>query len=193
MYSFAALSQSSPRPVVASRLNDAAARRLMALLGLMLLGAALLLPLGAQAIGTGSSSSSSSSSSASYGGQTTASADEPDALALFEEALDFIERGWYRRAISNLQQVTYMEPGNADAWNELGFSYRNVENYRQSEAAYKRALGLDPEHLGALNYQGYLYIETGRVEQARENLSTLGALCGNCYAYTNLKEALDAL
>ena len=87
----------------------------------------------------------SSSSSSSYGGQTTASAEEPDALALFEEALDFIERGWYRRAITNLQQVTFMEPGNADAWNELGFSYRNVENYRQSEAAYTRALGLDPE------------------------------------------------
>ncbi len=193
MHSFAALSQSSPRLAVAGRLTNPVARRLTALFGLMIFGAALLLPLGAQAVGTGSSSSLSSSSSSSYGGQTTASAEEPDALALFEEALDFIERGWYRRAITNLQQVTFMEPGNADAWNELGFSYRNVENYRQSEAAYARALGLDPEHLGALNYQGYLFIETGRVEQAQENLSALGALCGDCYAYTNLKEALDAL
>ena len=191
MHSFATLSQSSPRLAAAGRLTNSVARRLTALFGLMIFGAALLLPLSAQAVGTGSSSSSSSSSS--YGGQTTASAEEPDALALFEEALDFLERGWYRRAITNLQQVTFMEPGNADAWNELGFSYRNVENYRQSEAAYKRALGLDPEHLGALNYQGYLFIETGRVEQARENLSALGALCGDCFAYTNLKEALDAL
>ena len=193
MPSFAELRAPSPRMAVAGRLNDPAARRLTALLGLMIFAVALLLPLSAQAVGTGSSSSSSSSSSSPYGGQTTASAEEPDALALFEEALDFIERGWYRRAISNLQQVTYLEPGNADAWNELGFSYRNVENYRQSEAAYKRALGLDPEHRGALNYEGHLYIETGRVEQARENLSTLGALCGDCYAYNNLKEALDAL
>ncbi|MAV48100.1 MAG: tetratricopeptide repeat protein [Rhodospirillaceae bacterium] len=161
------------------------------LTGSMLLVSALLLPISsAQAVGTGSSSSGGGSS---YGGQTIATAEEPDALALFEEALDFIERGWFRRAITNLQKVTYIEPRNADAWNELGFAYRNVENYRQSEAAYKRALGLDPEHLGALNYQGYLFIETDRVDLARENLTRLEALCGDCFAFTNLQEALDAL
>ena len=61
------------------------------------------------------------------------------------------EKGWYRRAISNLRTVTQMEPKNADAWNELGFAYRNVENYRQSARAYDRALGIEPNHLGALN------------------------------------------
>ena len=65
-----------------------------------------------------------------------------------------------------MQQVTYLEPGNADAWNELGFSYRNVENYRQSD--YTRALGLDPEHLGALNYQGYLLLRPGGSNRPRK-------------------------
>ena len=146
------------------------------------------------ALAAGSSSgSSSSSSSSSYGSSSTATANTDDAAALLAEAIEFNERGWYRRAVGNLRQVTRLEPQNADAWNELGFAYRNVDNYNQSARAYDRALELDPEHLGALNYQGFMYLETNQLENARANLSQLNALCGTCSAYETLKEALDAL
>ena len=95
-------------------------------------------------------------------------------------------------AVSNLRTVTQMEPRNADAWNELGFAYRNVENYRQSARAYERALSLDPTHLGALNYQGFMFLETDKVDAARNNLAQLKSLCGSCEAYRSLRDALSA-
>ena len=137
--------------------------------------------------------SSGSSGGTSYGGNSTATAETEDAAELFVEALEFNEKGWYRRAISNLRTVTQMEPKNADAWNELGFAYRNVENYRQSARAYDRALDIDPNHLGALNYQGFMYIETNKVGEAQSNLSMLQSLCGSCDEYTSLRDALNAL
>jgi hypothetical protein len=54
-------------------------------------------------------------------------------------------------------------------------------------------LSLDPDHLGALNYQGFMFLETNQTESAQANLSRLGALCGDCSEYQTLKEAIDSL
>ena len=145
----------------------------------------------AHAVGS-SSNESGGSSYGSNSSSSSASAETEDAAALFAEALDYNKEGWFRLAISNLRTVTQMEPRNADAWNELGFAYRNVENYRQSARAYDRALSIDPKHLGALNYQGFMFLETDQIEAAENNLSTLKSLCGSCDAYNSLRDALNA-
>ena len=92
------------------------------------------------------------------------------------EGQRYLERGWYRRAVGSLRKATQLDPFNADAWNELGFAYRNVENYNQSARAYDRALSLEPNHLGALNYQGFMFLETNDPDSARSNLAQLGEL-----------------
>ena len=107
---------------------------------------AVLVVAAAPTFAAGSSSSASSSSSSSYG-NSSASAETEDAAALMAEAIEFNEKGWFRRAVGNLRKVTKLEPNNADAWNELGFAYRNVENYNQSARAYDRALSLEANHL----------------------------------------------
>ena len=52
---------------------------------------------------------------------------------------------------------------------------------------------MDPRHLGALEYQGELFVETGRLDQARRNLAILTALCPKgCEELEDLQEAIKA-
>lgn len=84
--------------------------------------------------------------------------------------------GDFRAALSELRQYEGRLE-HADLYNLLGFAYRKTGDYRRAEENYGKALRLDPNHLGALEYQGEMFLETNRVEQARLNLRCLVTLC----------------
>lgn len=110
--------------------------------------------------------------------------------AEFDKARDSIERADYWPAISKLNSVIEANPRNADAFNLLGFSYRKIGNFESAERNYKRALRLDPDHKGALEYMGELYLETGRRAQATELLGALEKLCPQgCEELDDLRQA----
>jgi hypothetical protein len=46
--------------------------------------------------------------------------------------------------------------------------------------------------LGALEYQGELFITTGKLDQAKANLAKLQGLCGTCEEAQDLEAALKA-
>ena len=56
---------------------------------------------------------------------------------------------------------------NADAWNFLGFSHRNLKSYDQALDAYQKALAIDPEPRAANEYLGELDLRTGDLAKAR--------------------------
>jgi len=81
----------------------------------------------------------------------------------------------------------------ADLYNLLGFASRKTGDFARAEVYYVQALRLDPRHLGALEYQGQLFAETGRLDQARRNLVTLTTLCPKgCEELEDLQEAIKA-
>ena len=105
---------------------------------------------------------------------------------------DSIERADYWSAISRLNDVVTADPRIADAYNLLGFSYRKIKNFDLAERNYQRALRLDPEHKGALEYMGELYLETGRRTQAEALLALLEQLCPDgCEELADLRQAFD--
>jgi len=59
------------------------------------------------------------------------------------------------QAIADLKLVSNTTPRAADGWNLLGFSYRNHGDLKLPTPAYDKALQLNPNHTGALSYQGY--------------------------------------
>ena len=139
-----------------------------------LLAFVLTVGLGSAAIAAGSSSSSS----------------KPSKLADAEIA---IEAGDYSRAIGLLEKVIASDPQNADAWNFLGFSQRNLKRLDQALDAYRKALAIDPEHLGANEYLGELYLQTGDLEKAKERLEKLDDVCTfGCDEFDDLKQAIKA-
>ena len=64
--------------------------------------------------------------------------------------------------------LTKADAKNADAWNLLGFTYRKLGQLDDSDAAYLTVLSINPDHLGALEYQGELFITMLKENLARK-------------------------
>ena len=110
------------------------------------------------------------------------------------KAARLIKKEQYRKAISQLRKAVGKDKKNADAWNLLGFASRKAGDLETSADAYAKALALEPEHKGALEYQGELFITQGAIGKARENLDKLIALCpGGCDERSKLEQALAKL
>jgi tetratricopeptide (TPR) repeat protein len=81
----------------------------------------------------------------------------------------------------------------ADVYNLMGFSLRKTGDAKQAYTFYRKALEFDPEHKGALEYLGELYVETGQVDKARENVALLKKLCPTgCEELADLEQAIAA-
>lgn len=108
-------------------------------------------------------------------------------------ALELIEQGDYDSAINLLHDKLDVDPDNADIMSLLGFSYRKTRNYEDAQTFYEWALKADPDHRGANEYLGELYLETNRIDKAVEQLQKLDDICRtDCKEYSQLKEAIDS-
>ena len=113
-------------------------------------------------------------------------------LSVFlSEADALIKQKNFSAALNLLKQADLSYTNNADINNLLGFSSRNLKQFSASARYYKKALSINPNHLGALEYQGELFLQTKKVSAAKKNLAKLKQLCGvNCEEYLDLKKAI---
>ncbi|MBL8690567.1 MAG: tetratricopeptide repeat protein [Rhodospirillaceae bacterium] len=133
---------------------------------------AVALPLSAQAMGTGPAPTSLAN---------------PD----YAQAEKLIKEWKYAEAIPLLQKVVKDDPKNADAYNQLGYASRKLNKLPDARIHYAKALELQPEHKGALAYQGEMFLMLDDVKSAETNLAKLDKLCTfGCTEYTELKKAV---
>ena len=111
---------------------------------------------------------------------------------VYARAMVEVKAGRYATAIPLLADVIKHDPRNADAFNNLGYSQRKLGQRDQAMASYAEALRLKPGHLGALEYQGELFLELGDLSKAETNLNRLGTLCGRCESYEDLAQTITA-
>jgi Flp pilus assembly protein TadD len=79
----------------------------------------------------------------------------------------------------------------ADVYNLMGFSLRKTGDRKQAYTFYRKALDFDPQHKGALEYLGELYVETGQIDKARENVAQLKKLCpAGCEELADLEKTI---
>ena len=95
----------------------------------------------------------------------------------------------YLKAIDKIEKAYAKDKKNADILNYLGYSLRKTGNLEKAEAFYLKGLKLDAGHLGINEYLGELYIQTGRIELAKERLEVLSGC--NCEEYDELKELIE--
>lgn len=82
----------------------------------------------------------------------------------------------------------------ADVYNLLGFSLRKSGDPKNALTFYNKALDFDPNHKGALEYQGELFVETGQLDKAKANLALLVSLCPQgCEEREDLEKAIAAV
>jgi tetratricopeptide (TPR) repeat protein len=98
----------------------------------------------------------------------------------------------YKGALAELMPMLETHQ-HADVYNLVGFSLRKTGDYKQAYTFYRKALDFNPEHKGALEYLGELYVETGQVEKAKENVVILKRLCpSGCEELADLEQAIAA-
>lgn len=97
----------------------------------------------------------------------------------------------FKGARAQLLLIDKKFTNNADVNNLLGFTSRKLKMYSDSAVYYTKALKINPNHLGALEYQGELFVATKKIAAAKSNLAKLKMLCGlNCEEYKDLKKAI---
>ena len=97
----------------------------------------------------------------------------------------------FKQALSDLKVIDLEFKNNADVNNLLGYSSRKLKQYKPAATYYEKALKINPNHLGALEYQGELFVLTNKIAAAKKNLLKLEKLCGlKCGEYLDLKKAI---
>jgi len=79
----------------------------------------------------------------------------------------------YNQAYKKLLEAHKTESRNPDILNYLGFTLRKAEKFDQAEKYYLQGLEIKPDHNGINEYLGELYVQTNRIELAKERLKVL--------------------
>jgi len=118
---------------------------------------------------------------------------EPQASDPLGAARSLIADKRWSAAIEELKTVN--ASGSADWNNLMGYSLRKARSpdFATAEKYYDEALRIDPEHRGALEYSGELYLRQGDLPKAEQRLATLEKVCPHgCTELTSLKKAIQS-
>ena len=130
-----------------------------------------------------------------YSAGSDSSDDKPAKPAHSKEyykAVKLIKAGSFDEALVILETIIQKKPDDADIHNYMGFSFRKKGMLEKSAYHYEQALEINPKHLGALEYQGELYIALGEVEKAKANLTKIDDICWTeCSELRELKKAIE--
>jgi tetratricopeptide (TPR) repeat protein len=100
-----------------------------------------------------------------------------DGRKAYAEAVGLINHHRYSEALTALARAEAAIGPHPDILNYEGFANRHLGHYDVAIAKYKLALSINPEHVGANEYLGELYLEIGRVAEAKAQLAKLDNLC----------------
>jgi len=95
----------------------------------------------------------------------------------------------YLKAYDKFEKAYAKDKKNADILNYLGYTLRKTGNFEKAEIYYLKGLELDSGHLGINEYLGELYVQTDRIELAKERLQVLEGC--KCEEYEELKELIE--
>jgi len=127
--------------------------------------------------------SGSSSSSSGGGSSSSASTNTVDVNIEFHRAKKLIYKKNYAKSLEILKDIENEKPfgySKADLYNYMGFASRKQKDpdYINAEKYYLKALSLEADHIGALEYLGELYYETDRLDKSKSLLEKLGEVAG---------------
>ena len=95
----------------------------------------------------------------------------------------------YLKAYKKFEKAYEKNKKSADILNYLGYTLRKTGNFEKAEEFYLKGLELDAGHLGINEYLGELYVQTNRIELAKERLQVLKDC--KCEEYDELKELIE--
>jgi Flp pilus assembly protein TadD len=125
--------------------------------------------------------------SAAQAVDTEQSTDAPDLSAVRAK----IKAHDFGGAVTELNGMIEKGVQHADLYSLLGYSLRKSGDQKTAMTFYAKALEFNPEHKGALEYQGELFVEIGDLARAKANAAKLAKLCPQgCEERDDLDQAL---
>ena len=138
-----------------------------------------------------------------YAAGTSSSGDGYDNASLYKQGKKLVLRAkklekknkkekaekLYLKALSKFEKAYKKDKKNADLLNYFGYALRKTGDFEKAEIFYLKGLELDAGHLGINEYLGELYVQTGRIELAKERLQVLNGC--KCEEYEELKELIE--
>jgi len=104
---------------------------------------------------------------------------------------ELIEDEKYQQAITELEQALRDDPDNADMLNLMAYSQRKLKHFDIAMDYYQQALSIEPQHRGANEYLGELYLQLGQPDKAEERLEVLDKECFfGCDEFDKLEAAI---
>ena len=124
---------------------------------------------------------------------------ETSETALYDKAVKLVKRAGklekkdkpekakklYAQAFKELNKAYTSDKKNPDILNYMGFTSRKTGNFKEAEDYYLKGLNLNPKHNGINEYLGELYVQTNRIDKAKERLAVLKNC--NCEEYQELE------
>ena len=119
--------------------------------------------------------------------------------SLYDEAVKLVKRAGklerkdkldkakklYSQAFTKLEKAHKKNKKDPDILNYMGFTSRKVGNFDVAEKFYLQGLSIKPNHNGINEYLGELYVQTNRIDKAKERLEVLKNC--NCDEYKELE------
>ena len=96
----------------------------------------------------------------------------------------------YRGAMPILEKILIKDSRHADALNLMGYCSRKLDDPEEALEYYQKALKINPNHVGANEYLGELYLELKDLPKAEERLKVLAKACNGCEEQRDLEEAI---
>ena len=91
----------------------------------------------------------------------------------------------YAQAFKKLEKAYSSDKNNPDILNYMGYTSRKIGNFDQAEKFYLSGLNIKPDHNGINEYLGELYVQTNRIDKAKERLEVLKSC--NCEEFKELE------
>ena len=91
----------------------------------------------------------------------------------------------YSKAFKQLEKAHSKDKKNPDILNYMGYTSRKSGNFEIAEKFYLQGLSLNPDHRGINEYLGELYVQTNRIDKAKERLEVLKGC--NCDEFKDLE------
>ena len=120
------------------------------------------------------------SSSSSSGGEDASKSEYKQAVNLIKRASKLEKKDktdkakkLYSQAFNKLEKAYKSDKKNPDILNYMGFTTRKAGNFDQAEKYYLKGLSIKPNHNGINEYLGELYVQTNRIDKAKERLAVL--------------------
>ena len=109
----------------------------------------------------------------------------------YRAARELILAGNYQGGIAAMHALGHDQ--HPDVANYIGYAYRKIGDYKDSQIWYEAALKADPNHVRTWSYYGMWQMEQGNRLKALDDLQKVQLICGNtsCEEYRQLRAVID--